>query len=264
MLVGLAVAVILARLGVWPADQITVFLLPSLIGLLGVLISSMGRGGSTPTTVIPLIILIPMLVWGALGFGKIDQRGELNGDCTVEADSDVDSTTVTDTSRSDPFRIETDGRLAWSAISPEVFTDYEWQLHVVVGGIAVPIDSGTEANTAGDSENSGDVPDIGAYASLQGIDLDLYRGLYQVEGFAATCDGLGFVEISADGLDPVAIGALVLAVLLVILLLILLFSGKETWVRSVETAVQADVDVSRALGPYEVGSEETRGSEDDT
>lgn len=263
--IGLGVAVVLARLGVWPADQLTVFLLPSLIGFLGMLILSMDRMGSTTTMVISLIILIPMLVWGALGFGKIDQSGQLNGGCSVMAASDADATSVTDTSRGDPFVIEPPGGLAWRAVSPEPFMDYEWRLHAVIGGIAVPIESGTEANTDGDTENAGDVPAVGEYASARGIDLDLYRGVYEVGGFAATCDGFGFVEISGEGFDPIAIGAIVLIVLLLILLLVLLFPGRiGTRVESSEVVEGgSDVDISDALSPYEAGAEETRGNKDD-
>lgn len=265
VLIGLGVAVLLARLGVWPPDQVTVFLLPALLGFLGILILSMGRRfGSTTTVVVSLILLVPMLVWGALGFAEINQNGELNGGCAVMAASDVDTTSVTDTSRADPFEVEPTGGLAWRATSPEAFMDYEWQLHVVVGGIAVPIESGTEANTPGDTENAGDVPNVGDYASGRGIDLDLYRGIYEVGGFAATCDGFGFVEIGGEGVDPIAVGAVVLIVLLLILLLVLLFTGgSEMRVFSSKVAGSgSDVDVSDALGPYEAGSEETRGTHD--
>lgn len=262
--IGLGVAVVLARFGVWPPDQVTVFLLPALTGFLGLLILSMGRQGSMTTMVISLIILIPMLVWGAIGFGKIDQSGELDGGCMAMAASDVDTTSVTDTSRANPFEVETTGGLAWRATSPEAFVDYEWQLHVVVAGIAVPIESGTEANTAGDTENAGDVPNVGEFASGRGIDLDLYRGIYEVGGFAATCDGFGFVEIGGEGVDPIAVAAIVLIVLLLIVLALLLTGWTMARVQSSEVVEGGShVDVSGALGPYEVGSKETRGSEDD-
>lgn len=247
ILFGFAVAVIIARLGFWPPDQLTVFLLSSLTGLLGMAILSIGRENSVATMVISLIILIPMLVWGALGFGVVNQNGELNGGCTVTADSGIDATTVTDTSRADPFVIDSDGGLSWSAVSPEAFMDYEWQLNVDVGGIPVPIDSGTEANSAGDTENAGDVGNVGEYASARGIDLDLYRGVYKVGGSAATCDGFGFVEILGDGVDPVIVAAILLIVLLIVLFLILYFVG-----RSAEVHVEDEnVDISGAPGPDE-------------
>lgn len=250
--IGVAAAVILARLGVWPPDRLTVFLLPALIGLLGMVLLSVGRENSTPTMVVALVLIIPMIVWGALGLGQLDENGELNGGCTVDADSGVDTTTVTDTSRSNPFSIDTDSGLSWSAVSPEPFMDYEWQLHVIVGGIPIPIDSGAEVNSDGDTENSGDVPSVGEFAASRGIDLDLYRGVYQVGGSAATCDGFGFVEITADGADPVLIAAVVLVVLLVVLFLVLFFSGRAPSGQRVEDG--PNVDVGDALGPYEAGS----------
>lgn len=264
VLVGLAVAVLLARMGIWPPDRMTVFLLPALLGFLGVLLLSMGRRDSTTAMTVSLIILIPMLIWGAFGFGEIDESGELNGGCTVRADSDADGTVVTDTSRSDPFFIESDGGLSWSAVSPNAFMDYEWEIHTVVGGIPIPIDSGTEANDVGDTENSGEVGNVGEYASARGIDLDLYRGVYEVGGSAATCDGFGFVEISGEGADPIAIAAIVLIVLLVILLIYLMVSRRGATVDSAEAARTSDVDVTDALGPYEAGSEETRESRNGT
>lgn len=259
ILIGLAVAVILARIGVWPPDQLTVFLLPALAGLLGMLVLSMGRQDSTATMVIAFIFLIPMLVWGLLGLGQLNENGQLNGGCSVSADSSVDSTNVTDTSRADPFVVQADSGLSWSAISPEAFVDYDWELYTVVGGISIPLDSGTEANTAGDIENAGDVDDIGEYAADRGIDLDLYRGVYEVGGSAATCDGFGFVHIEADGLDLAAVIATVLILLLVILLLILFFAGRSPAPRSGGARADRDVDVAGALEPYEAGSEDLNG-----
>lgn len=262
ILVGLAVAVILARQGVWPPDQLTVFLLPALTGLLGMAILSLGREGSTTTMVISLIILVPMLVWGALGFGELNQNGELNGGCTVNATSDLDSTSVTDTSRSDPFEIDANGGLTWEATSPEAFRDYEWEIHTIVGGIAVPIESDTEPNEAGDTQNEGDVSDVGALAEFRGIDLDLYTGVYEVGGSAATCDGFGFVKLVGDELDLIAIGAIIVLILLIIVFLIIMFAGRETVVETSEVVVERSSDVAR--GPDEAGPAGHIGDVDDT
>jgi hypothetical protein len=256
ILIGVSVAVILARLGVWPPDQLTVFLLPAVTGLGGLLFLSMGRENSTTTMVIALVILTAMAVWGGLGFGELDQNGELNGGCTVTATSAADSTTVDDTSRSDPFVIDADGGLTWSATSPEAFMDYDWQLHVVVGGIPVPIESDTEPNDAGSLDNGGDVADVGEYASSRGIDLGLYVGVYEVGGSAATCDGFGFVEITGDGLDLVMIIAIVLVILLLMLLLILFFAGRHKGSPGSASGDQAEnIDINEALKGYEAGSE---------
>ena len=261
ILVGLAVAIILTRLGVWPADQLAMFLMPALVGMLGSFLLSFGRANSIPTMVIAALVLVPMLVWGLLGIGQIDENGQLNGGCTVIADSGGDSTTVTDTSRSDPFTADTDGPLTWTATSPEVFTDYSWHLDVMVGGFGIPIDSGTEANSAGDIENGGDVADVGAYASERGIDLDLYRGVYEVGGAAASCDGFGFVQIEGDGVDLVLVLAVVLLILLIVLFLILYFAGRSATATGYQRE-EGSIDVTGALGPYQAGSDRPGGDDD--
>lgn len=263
ILIGVAVAVILARQGVWPPDQLTVFLVPALTGLLGMVILSVGREDSTATMVISFLILIPMLVWGALGFGVIDENGELNGGCTVTASSDLDSTTVTDTSRSDPFEIDPDGGLTWEATSPEAFMDYDWEIHAIVGGIPVPIESDTEPNEDGDVENGGEVPDVGEFAAARGVNIDLYTGVYQVGGSAATCDGFGFVRVLGDGIDLFTILAVVLIVLLIVLLLILFYAGRSTPTESSREVIARsdDADVAERLGPDESGSRDHPGDD---
>lgn len=256
ILIGLAVAVILARQGVWPPDQLTVFLLPALTGLLAMTLLTIGRVGSKTTTVVSSLILIPMAIWGALGIGAINQTGELNGGCTVTATSDVDGTTVTDTSRADPFRIEADGGLTWEATSPQAFTDYEWEIHTIVGGIPIPIESDTEPNDAGDVANGGTVDDVGALAEARGIDLDLYSGVYQVGGSAASCDGFGFVHIDVAGLDLVTVAAIILLVLLVIILLVLMYTGRRVVDEQSTTVVVENRDPGEKprTGRHEPGS----------
>lgn len=264
ILVGVAVALILTRQGIWPPDQLTVFLLPALTGLLSMAILSVGRDNSAATMVVAFLILAPMLVWGALGAGAIDQNGELEGGCTVTAGTDTDSTTVIDTSRSDPFEIDPDGGLTWQATSPEVFMDYEWEIHVVVGGIEVPIESDTEPNEDADVENGGAVPSVGALAAAREIDLDLYTGVHQVGGFAAACEGFGFVEVHGDGIDAVTIIAIVVIVLLMVLLLILFFAGRKAARETSREVIERsqNIDINEALGPYEAGSDELIGGDD--
>lgn len=224
ILIGLATTIFLARQGIWPADQLTIFFLPGILGLLGLLLLSMGRSSKGPfTLVLALLIAVPMLLWGALGFGSLNETGQLNGGCEVSATSAVDSTTVVDTSRQDPFVIDPDGSLSWSATSPEAFENYDWTIQVYVGNIPISIDSGSEANDAGDLENAGDVPEVRSYADSRGINIDLYRGIYKVGGSAATCDGFGFVEVTGEGIDLIALIALIVAITLLIILLVLAF-----------------------------------------
>ena len=225
-LLGLALAIVLQQQGVWPLDQITVFLVPAITGVIGMLLLSVGREGAVVTYVIALILLIPALVWGALGIGEAGESGQLNGGCLVQAQTSVpDSTMVTDSSRGDPFQVDPAGSLSWQAASPTVFMDYQWEMWVEIGGIAVPFDDGEEANEGGSPANEGDVPNIEAYAEAQGIPIDQLRGVFMVGGFAATCDGFGFVVLVADGLTTPSIVALIIAIIILIILIILTFAG---------------------------------------
>lgn len=263
ILIGVSIAVILARQGVWPADQLTLFLLPAVTGLIGMLLLIIGRDGPYVTTIVSLMILVPMLMWGALGVAKADQLGQLNGGCTVTATSDSDTTIVTDTSRSDPFRIEADGGLAWMASSPEVFTGYAWRIDALLGGIPVPIESDIEANEDGTTENSGEVDDVGAYAAVRDIELSLYVGVYEVSGSAATCDGFGFVRVIAEGLDLVTIIAAVVLVAMLVGMFTLFNSGRAERRSSTERAAQSEnIDVGEKLRGYEARGNGTAHRDD--
>lgn len=226
---GLAAAVVLQQQGLWPLDQVTVFLLPAATGLLGTFLVTFGRSGqSRLAIVLILVVLVPTAVWGAIGLTDAGEVGRLDGGCLVAASSDIDETTVTDTSRQNPFEIDPDGGLSWLAdSSPSVFRDYEWRIYVVIGGVEITLDEGSEANTAGSVVNGGDVTDIRAYAASHGIDLDSLTGIHEVGGQAGDCSGFGFVWVVGDRMTTIAITALIIAVVLLIILLFLAFSGPD-------------------------------------
>ena len=230
IVLGLAVAIILQQQGVWPLDKITVFLLPGAIGLIGILITSVGRAGSTRALTVSLIITIPLAVYGATGFTTLNEVGQLNGGCEVQAQTSVpDTTFVTDTSKQDPFLIDPNGSLTWGATSPVAFMDYDWDLWVEIGGFQVPLDSGHEGNEGGSQINGGNVPNVTQYADARGIDISQLRGVYKVGGQAAdTCAGFGFVELIADPLETAASKiALAVAILATIILLLVTLIGRR-------------------------------------
>ena len=181
----------------------------------------------------------------------------------MQAESSVDSTTVTDTSRQDPFQVDPEGSLSWSATSPAPITNHLWEIYVDVGGFPVVIASNDEAepNTDGDTENAGDVPDISSYiaevSDVTGLELD---GVFEVggsiEGEGGACDGFGFVELTADPLttliSQIAAGVGLLAL---ISLLILAFSRtREAAVIPEQVVVDDEVapEVDEAELPDEV------------
>ena len=170
-----------------------------------------------------------MIAYGGLGLVDVNQNGQLNGGCRVEAVSDVDSTTVTDTSRQDPFDIDPEGGLDWGALSPGPIIDHTWEIHVEFGGFQVPIASGGDSNEGGSIGNADQIEDLTAYIEMVSIATGQeLRGTFIVGGFIAgtgACDGFGFVrfisEIPFESLVAKVAAALGLLALLLLLMLFL-------------------------------------------
>lgn len=229
LVLGLAIAVILQQLSIWPLDRITVFLLPALTGLLGILLTSIGRVGSTGTLIVALVITIPLAIWGALGLTELAETGQLNGGCTLNATSDIDSTTVTDTTRGDPFRVDPQGGLNWVATSPSVFDNYEWVIWTEIGGVKYTLASEDDQNNdAMSQDNRGDVSNVTEYGNSRDVPMDRISGALIVGGEAAdTCDGFGFVSLETDPFSTlISQIALAAAILALIALLLAIFVGR--------------------------------------
>jgi hypothetical protein len=147
-----------------------------------------------------------MIAWGATGLTQLDETGELNGGCTVEAQSDVDTTVVTDTTRQNPFEVDPEGGLSWLATSPGPIMDHTWEIWVDVGGFAVVVADGGDPNTGGDPENQGEVADVSVYVEeVTAVSGQQIRGVFEVggdiEGTGGACDGFAFVRLTADPLS---------------------------------------------------------------
>jgi hypothetical protein len=233
LLLGLAIAVLLQQAGVWPLDRLLLFGSAGVFALIGILMGGAGRERAGAfSSIVPLVLAVALIGWGATGIAEINESGQINGGCAVQAESSVDSTTVTDTSRQDPFQVDPEGSLSWSATSPAPITDHLWEIYVDIGGFPLVVASNDEPepNTDGDTENAGDVADVSAYVAevsdYTGLELD---GVFEVggsiEGEGGACDGFGFVELTADPLttlvSQIAAGVGLLAL---ISLLVLAFS----------------------------------------
>ncbi|HEY7470098.1 MAG TPA: hypothetical protein VIC07_11295 [Acidimicrobiia bacterium] len=233
LLFGISLAVVLQQAGVWPLDRLLLFGSAGLFALIGILLGGAGRQrASVWATMLPLILAIAMIAFGAVGLARVNDQGELHGGCTVEATSDVDSTVVTDTSRQDPFEIDPDGSLSWMATSPAPIMNHLWEIYVDVGGFQVVIadNEEPEPNTDANTQNSGDVADLSAYveevSNYAGVELAgvlLVGG--SIDGEGGACDGFGFVHLVNDPLATL-IGqvAAVVGLLSLIGLLFLVFN----------------------------------------
>ncbi len=237
IVLGLCIAVVIQQQGIWPLDRLTVFLLPAVIGLFGLLLTSVGRASAMTTMVVSLVILLGLGVWGGLALGTTGEMGQLNGGCSVNSTSSLDSTVVTDTSRSDPFEIDPEGSLTWMASSPTVFRDYEWEIWVDIGGFPFIIDEDFEDNEGGTQSNSGSFANVSDQADVWGIPMDQLRGVFKVGGFAATCDGFAFVKLVSKGFLETLVAkiAAVVGVIALTLLLVTAFSGRKRLVEGPAT-----------------------------
>jgi hypothetical protein len=206
---GLCGAVVLQQSGIWPLDKLALFGSTGLFALIGIFLAGAGRDRvGAFNTILPLVLAVALLGWGATGIAEINENGEINGGCAVEASSSVDETTVIDTSRQDPFQIDPNGSLSWVASSPDPITNHLWEIYVDVGGFPVVVADNEEAepNLDQDTQNVGAVADVSVLVAEvtdeSGLPLD---GAFEVGGNIAgdggECDGFGFVELTAAPLS---------------------------------------------------------------
>lgn len=249
LIAGLALAVLLQQGGVWPLDKLSVFLLPGLVALIFILIARVGRRASPAALTLALILLVAPIAYGLTGIGDFDERGQINGGCTVEASSNVDTTVVTDTSRSSPFVVEPDGPLSWEANSPGPITDHEWEIYVVVGGFNWVVADGGAPNSDLETTSIGNEPTLEGYVQrLTGQTGEQIRGVYEVGGFISgtggECDGFGFVKVEGGFLSTIISWiALAVLVLALIIFLLIALTGRS---RPLEASETVDNDANLA------------------
>jgi hypothetical protein len=229
LILGLAVAIMLQQAGVWPADRLLVFGSAGAFALIGVLMAGAGRDRVGPVaSLLPLILAVGMIAFGATGFAAADDTGNINGGCQVIARSSVDETNVVNTSARDPFDIDPDGSLEWVATSAEPIQDYDWALFVEFAGFDIELDSGSETNEGGAELSAGSTDDLSEYVeAVTGISGQPLLGTFIVSGVvevdsATVCDGFAFVRLTAD--SPLAsMAAKIAAAIAIIALICLLF-----------------------------------------
>jgi hypothetical protein len=205
LVLGLAVAIVMQQAGIWPADRLLVFGSAGAFALIGILMAGAGRDRVGPVaSLLPLILAVAMIAFGATGFASANETGNINGGCQVLARSSVDQTNVFDTSAQNPFDIDPEGSLEWVANSPEPIMDYDWAIFVEFAGFDIEIDSGSETNEGGAELSAGATDDLSEYIEkVTGISGQPLLGTFVVSGdvivdSATVCDGFAFVRLTAD------------------------------------------------------------------
>ena len=172
----------------------------------------------------------------------------------------------------------TDACMAWPLLMPKglmVFDDYMWEIWVEVGGIAVPIAGETNQNNDGGSQmNEGNVSNVTEFARSEGININEIRGVFTVGGFAATCEGLAYLELVSDPFETLVsqIAAAIIIVIIIFIIVIMILSRGTTTAAAAAGAAaggaatvvgdedgDGDVDTddaNEALEDYEEGEED--------
>jgi hypothetical protein len=175
--------------------------------------------------IVILGVVTALVVSGTAAIGQ-----SLDGGCTVSATSDLDSTTMLDATRDNPFDIDPEGRISWVARSPAAIMNHEWVINVEVGSFGVPVARGGDPNEAGTVESVGDrsIPELVDRAAASGIPgaemLGELRGIYRVFGDitgTSSCSGDAYVNLVGNPLETL-VGQIALAVAVLGLLLMLL------------------------------------------
>ena len=84
LLLGLAVAVLLQQAGVWPLDRLLLYGSAGVFALIGILMSGAGRDRAGAfSSIVPLVLAVALIGWGATGIAEVNESGQINGGCTV-------------------------------------------------------------------------------------------------------------------------------------------------------------------------------------
>lgn len=239
---GLCIAVLLQQAGAYPLDRLATFGLPALVAGIALVVvvrrAGFARAAAEWIAIIIILILVIMAVTGIPALAADGEQGGptgyLNGGCTVSATSDLDVTTVSDTSRSDPFDIDPDGTVSWEATSGGAIMDHTWEIWVDVGGFPLVVADGGDDNTDGDTTNEGSEPvrpyvdDIGS--AIGGDPSGIYLVGGDIAGDGGACDGQAWVRLSGSVLSNfVGQGALgLLVILLIIIVVIIVRTARRT------------------------------------
>jgi hypothetical protein len=224
---GIFVVIVIQQAGAWPLDRMLTFGAMAVMAAIGFVLT---KGMQRPTVVKVISITIIVVFGGLAGLGAAEagESGFIEGGCTAQAVSDIDSIdSPAQTSKSDPFDIDPQGMLAWAATSPNPITNHTWQITVDVAGIPYVAADGGGPN---DGESQQEVGERNLQEDADQIESILgtsnIGGIYEVSGYidgdGGRCEGLGFVRIGDGGWfeGPIALGATAISVVVVIIIVI--------------------------------------------
>lgn len=247
-LAGLALALLLQQAGLLPFDRLAAFGLPAVMGgaalIMVIVRSSFARTITEWVAITIVVVLVAVAATGVpavlAGAEQGGSQGYLDGGCTVSATSGVDGTMVTDTSRGNPFDIDPDGTVSWTATSPGPITDHQWDVWVDVGGFALIVADGGDDNADEDTENMGSEPvrpyidEIAEYAFGDPVGIYLVGG--SITGSGGSCEGQAWVRLPGGAFtNAVGQGSTALLLLVSTIVIVLVIRTQRTVIETVTT-----------------------------
>jgi hypothetical protein len=129
-----------------------------------------------------------------------------------------------DSTQSDPFVVEWDGRVAWAGTQgSQVIKDHHWSVSIF--NVPTPL-SGGDANADGKTDGAGTV-EVGDNLPFKITGLFYVSG--QISGTGGSCAGSGWMKLNGDPIGTIPFWIFLALVVLGLLLLFMGFRGSAAW-----------------------------------
>lgn len=151
LLIGLGLGLLGQQFGLWPPDALALVVVPSALALAG---NAWGRWApvgrrrwwkaqptwpaNTATTIMALLLAV-----GIASEWRTPPSGSLSPECSLLASSGRDTTTVNDTSRTNPFAIDPGGTLVLDSVMERAPGEGAWHIWLEIAGLRIPVASRT-------------------------------------------------------------------------------------------------------------------------
>lgn len=240
VIAGVFLAIFIQQTGAAPLDRLLLFGVAGLMGLIGLLLCTVGREiENMVVLIIAILIVIVPLGYGASQLVSDDASGPaFINNCTVDASSDLEARrSITTMTRDNPFDINPDGMLSWWGTSDNVVKNYQWEVFVDVGGFNLRVANGSDPNDGESQENNG-TENLKQYSDqVRQFGGGEIRGIYYVSGNfmgeGGSCDGAGYVRVPGSVFEStlgIVVGIIFLIIL--IILIVVCMRGRTPRVRA--------------------------------
>jgi hypothetical protein len=129
-----------------------------------------------------------------------------------------------DSTQSDPFVVDGDGRVAWAGTQgSQVIKDHHWSVSIF--NVPTPL-SGGDANADGKTDGAGTV-EVGDNLPFKITGLFYVSG--QISGTGGSCAGSGWMKLNGDPIGTIPFWIFLVLVVLGLLLLFMGFRGSAAW-----------------------------------